>query len=257
MRNRGYTLIELLVVVGIIAILAAMIMPVFLQAKENARVRVCADSLRQLGLAIGRYVDDNDGMGLPQSRAVYKNPWVFCPEPLCPRYTGQSIKLLKPNPDGASRPYGIVFGQQPKVLWICPSDIGFGPELKQKPCWWLFGSSYMYPGPTAYLRSSDPAAVKDPLAKVDTYPCKITSWKNPKRNILLADFYGDYHSGTRAERYSDADIKSLNPPLYIKTNSINVLFLDLHVKAVTPAERQEYQDYTTTLDNPYYLRGKP
>jgi prepilin-type N-terminal cleavage/methylation domain-containing protein len=251
MSNRGYTLIELLVVVGIIAILAAMVMPVFLQAQDSARMRVCADNLRQLGFAIGRYMDDHDGFGLPQSRACFKNPWILSPEPICPRYTGQSVLVLKPNADGASRPWGVTGGRQTGILWICPSDIGFGVSMKEKPCWWLFGSSYMYPGPTVYLRSTDPDALKDPMAKENTVPCKPSLWKNPKRDLLLLDFYPDYHGGERAPRYADADVNSLNPPLYLTSMSTNVLFLDLHLKAVTPRQRKDYQEYTSETDNPY------
>jgi prepilin-type N-terminal cleavage/methylation domain-containing protein len=262
MRHRGYTLVELLVVVGIIAILAAMIMPVLTQAKDTARMRVCADGMRQLGLAIARYVDDHDGLGLPQSPATFKNPWVFYPKPLCPQYTGQSLSQLDPNPDVypngkiPSRIYNASPTDRPKLLWICPGDFKFGPNLEQCPCWWVFGSSYMYPGPTAYLQSKDPTD-KDSMSKGDAYPRKLGLWKNPKRDMLLADFYEDYHSGTRAARYTTADPRCLNPPLYIITNSTNVLFLDQHVKAVTPKQKQEYRDYTTTLDNPYYSPGKP
>ncbi len=59
-RNKGFTLIELLVVIAIIAILAAILFPVFAQAREKARQISCASNVRQLGLAILQYVQDND-----------------------------------------------------------------------------------------------------------------------------------------------------------------------------------------------------
>jgi len=56
----GFTLIELLVVIAIIAILAAILFPVFAQARETARKASCSSNLRQLGLAMNMYKQDYD-----------------------------------------------------------------------------------------------------------------------------------------------------------------------------------------------------
>jgi len=58
--TKGFTLIELLVVIAIIAILAAILFPVFAQAREKARQTTCASNLKQIGLAITQYVQDYD-----------------------------------------------------------------------------------------------------------------------------------------------------------------------------------------------------
>jgi prepilin-type N-terminal cleavage/methylation domain-containing protein len=57
---RAFTLIELLVVIAIITVLAAILFPVFAQAREQARQTVCSSNVRQIGLAVKMYVQDYD-----------------------------------------------------------------------------------------------------------------------------------------------------------------------------------------------------
>ena len=59
-RRTGFTLIELLVVIAIIAILAAILFPVFAQAREKARAISCMSNLKQTGLGTLMYVQDYD-----------------------------------------------------------------------------------------------------------------------------------------------------------------------------------------------------
>lgn len=60
MKRRGFTLIELLVVIAIIAILAAILFPVFAQAREKARQTSCISNTKQIGTAVYMYVQDYD-----------------------------------------------------------------------------------------------------------------------------------------------------------------------------------------------------
>lgn len=67
-RLGGFTLIELLVVIAIIAILAAILFPVFAQARERARAASCLSNTKQLGLAEMMYLQDYD-------EVFWSNPW--------------------------------------------------------------------------------------------------------------------------------------------------------------------------------------
>lgn len=71
-HRRGFTLIELLVVIAIIAILAAILFPVFAKAREKANRVTCASNLKQIGTAINMYAGDFDGYVYPQ---IYNNYW--------------------------------------------------------------------------------------------------------------------------------------------------------------------------------------
>src|SRR5579871_3249948 len=73
-QPQGFTLIELLVVIAIIAILAAILFPVFAKARENARRTACISNVKQLGLAWMMYVQDNDET-FPPSNSPNSSQW--------------------------------------------------------------------------------------------------------------------------------------------------------------------------------------
>jgi len=88
-RDKGFTLIELLVVIAIIAILAAILFPIFMRAKESARVSACVSNLRQIGIALQTYAEAWHG-----TNPVVANIWAWN------------------HPDGTDRSTNIL----PKVL---------------------------------------------------------------------------------------------------------------------------------------------
>ncbi len=79
-QNKSFTLIELLVVIAIIAILAAILFPVFAKAREKARQTSCLSNMRQLGTGLLSHVQDYDGR-YPDSRVM-------------PTYAGQPAGYL-------------------------------------------------------------------------------------------------------------------------------------------------------------------
>jgi prepilin-type N-terminal cleavage/methylation domain-containing protein/prepilin-type processing-associated H-X9-DG protein len=97
-RKQGFTLIELLVVIAIIAILAAILFPVFAQAREKARAISCLSNIKQIGTAIQMYTQDYDETypyGCPNGWWYYT--WFINTQPYI-----QNVNILKCPDDGAS-----------------------------------------------------------------------------------------------------------------------------------------------------------
>src|SRR5947208_3632888 len=107
-NRRAFTLIELLVVIAIIAILAAILFPVFAQAREKARQTSCLSNTKQLNLAALMYAQDYDEMWAPAMMA-----WQ-APYPCCPPANGEYI----------GEPWWTLFYPyiKNKGLYLCPSN---------------------------------------------------------------------------------------------------------------------------------------
>jgi prepilin-type N-terminal cleavage/methylation domain-containing protein/prepilin-type processing-associated H-X9-DG protein len=90
--KRGFTLIELLVVIAIIAILAAILFPVFAQAREKARQASCSSNLKQLGVAMRMYQDDYDGRHIPAYDFGYG--WRKCPFKIWPDFVQPYVRNI-------------------------------------------------------------------------------------------------------------------------------------------------------------------
>lgn len=119
-RRSGFTLIELLVVIAIIAILAAILFPVFTSAKEKGRQGSCCANLRQLSMAFLTYTDDHNGMMPLGSRRIFYWSGVSDPK----EWTGTTWTDTDPIPaidvsKGSLWPY-----VHNKGVYECPSDRG-------------------------------------------------------------------------------------------------------------------------------------
>jgi len=212
MNRRGFTLIELLVVIAIIAILAAILFPVFAQAREQARSVSCLSNNKQLGLSFKMYAQDYDELF---AYGTYNGPrnWEVNMDIVTGDHgPNNSYDCLGWwagfNPgDGGPDYVGCAYGGEfyrtlmrvqlgPYIknisIWYCPSDkyrtVANAPQGLQSYQWfpnWVFnswcpGSSWGYPGPYPCTRYADGyhSLIDDPPSeKVD----------RPAQRILLAE----------------------------------------------------------------------
>ncbi len=119
-RVSGFTLIELLVVIAIIAILAAILFPVFSQAKAAAKSIACLSNTKQIGLATQIYVGDFDSY-YPQSKSTDANPQIDDYDGSIENPDNGSVfaKLLPYTGHGGSTSEDVMFQQK---LFACPTD---------------------------------------------------------------------------------------------------------------------------------------
>jgi prepilin-type N-terminal cleavage/methylation domain-containing protein/prepilin-type processing-associated H-X9-DG protein len=109
----GFTLIELLVVIAIIAILAAILFPVFAQAREKARQTACLSNQKQIGLAMMTYIQDYDGTWVSQSFNGTNNP---NPDGMALNGTGLA-NAVGFNYKDRTTPYS-----KNEQIWLCPTN---------------------------------------------------------------------------------------------------------------------------------------
>lgn len=241
--GKGFTLIELLVVIAIIAILAAILFPVFAKAREKARQTACLSNMKQLAMATAMYASDWD--------EYY---------PLVPgRLTGVNIDLGPPcnvrEGNSAIQVPSLVMPYVRNVgLFACPSwsttktcRVEFPQPVCQWSYSWIMGTAYH----TTSKGGTGPGSIEcdhcnrlcssagNQSAFDDIFTCRMAEVKAPAHCIMLVEFKSDTarrscagsndeDAGESGHAYVERTLA--NPDLQTHNNGNNYAFCDGHAK---------------------------
>ncbi len=228
-KPKGFTLIELLVVIAIIAILAAILFPVFAKAREKARQSGCANNLKQMGIAHSMYLEDYDGTFAPN--VGYNN--------------------LGTN-SGGIKTWTDAFSSYNKALgtFSCPSDFHTFSYSRNT---WEGDNSYNSGDPGGQTNSSD---IKNPVKFIDIFDVPGSGSKAAQFGAKNSNDTGDADLDNAGQKDGDVYVGSKRSSVPIATygdptangqapgqtkwhwlyfpgrhsNGNNILFLDTHVK---------------------------
>lgn len=202
MKRPAFTLVELLVVIAIIALLSAILLPVFWTVRGRARQTSCASNLRQIGTAVQMYMQDYDGRfprAVDPSDKLWPSTWGSVPA-----FASEIPRL----------PYlqtVLLTYTSSKPLFVCPGDTGFdltdftGLSLQAFPTSYeKFGTSYYY---------------RTEVTATDSLEGSLS---NPASINLIFDGAGAWH-GT----------------LLPMQRRYNVLFADGHVKNINNSQMDD------------------
>jgi prepilin-type N-terminal cleavage/methylation domain-containing protein/prepilin-type processing-associated H-X9-DG protein len=242
-RHRGFTLVELLVVIGIIALLISILMPALSRAMESARAITCASNLRQIGIAVQAYVQDNQGYY--PLKAPYFNSGVGTIEQSVFLWVGQAgTSSGYSSYTAVDRPLNKYLGTftagSAVPVAACPSDLGFGPNA----FYYTAGSSYG--SNTGGLLDTSPAVVAS-ITKYGSYTIKASQVLQPTRMVVMADHLcNDYvwePMSSSAYGYNINYFYSHYSKITATHGQWNLLYADGHVDAPVVAA------YGGLLDN--------
>jgi prepilin-type N-terminal cleavage/methylation domain-containing protein len=270
-RPRAFTLVELLVVIGIIAVLVSLLLPALNRAREQSRKAKCANNLRQIGIGLQMYVNNNAGW-LPAPATAYKpaagwyqEDWVHWqkesparnlkdsalspyldlgsadyPEDSvlrCPSDNGDRFQRAIVNEASAGRyPYSYSFNLLFEMWWY---PLSWAGTPSHKKSWARKFTSCVASSDKILMIEEDERSVNDGLwtnQGTGPNPALTRPWNDPDPDLLAIR-----HD---KQRYFDEENLALSNPTTIqeisnKDGRGNVLFADYHVEFIPRIESQK------------------
>jgi prepilin-type N-terminal cleavage/methylation domain-containing protein len=214
-KGGGFTLIELLVVITIIAILAAILFPVFARAKAAAKQSACISNIKQQGTATALYMADSDDLfpyAVDPSDKFRPQIWDGNP-------AFQAQIAAMPLLQDALQPY-----VKNRQVFLCPSDIGtevldnhFPDLFRSAPSLFKqYGSSYLFRTEIAFNHHSQ-TSIQEP-ASINLYFDAGGHWHGSGRELRVDDSGSTFFNLIRGYRYTtlygDFHAKSLDRARY-------------------------------------------
>ncbi len=210
-KHFGFTLIELLIVMAIIALLAALLFPVFAHARGKGYQTACASNLKQIGLAAAEYSQDNEGLMFPALGHAYDNGTIV---------TWGGCKVERPTPRFDTACGRLSAYVKNKSLWNCPA----APNAE-----------FTYGLNIAYARTE--------IAQ--KHPVSVAQIGDPAGTILVADHVAVAPSDLELPPsvYMPSDKQAVVAGRHF--GRANVLWADDHVTARHPVASFAYNSYST------------